>query len=1087
MRALSLSLIISLMASLFLAYGANALTFNSALVDAADLGDQQKVLELLKGGHDPGERGDFGVSPLMRAAFRGYTDIVIILAESGAYIDAADIGGATALHLAARNGHAKTVEKLLEYDAFIDIPDKEKWTPLMRAIMAKQSEVVHLLVAKGADVSISNEIDESPVIHAASVGKPDIMEAISRAKNFRKVSEDHITTALRIAEKKNHDYAAKILEINLNKANNRSLSDTRKPDKTIIVGDNLFGKKFNPEPELKERSPQKPAKTVDDYVRDGTIERSTPKSPEITQNRQPEPEKSSGEYPWFQPSAQQSEFTDPLIAAADQGDLYAVRSLLESGRNPDVRTKNGVTALMRAAARGSIDVIEAIIESGAYIDGSDIKGMSALHFAAKNGHASAVKILLYYNALVDVPDVKKRTPIVHAALRKNLDIVRILADKGADVSTLSMLEKEKPQIAKNIPAPILKSPTKPLQPIDSAGNYDQWQGWSDGRKNQHNILPPKNTSTQQFQNLEIPPSITANNDSLDYDTYDDPANISKKATFQQMPDKYFLLQLGSFENKDQALYVWDRLRQKYIDVLVGLKPDIIEAFLAQQQIMVYRLRAGYFVRKNAAVAACNDLRNYNIECFVVETSSNEYMFAKSDIDEIPQQNNVETPKPTSEPVYIDQKSFAPENIDESAPVPTDNPRYASLTPKNEYDDRPWLKESPTRKEWNLPETVINSFSIPLPTVVPAPYPVINVAPEYSAPQQYTAPDQFANANQYQPPPPENYEELPLDLNKLDQPIYPYDQESAPYQQQTTNIAPGGPQLQKTPGYLYSPEERQKLAEEVRELARKEFFEKQGGVAQKRTNQPFQDPSPFANAPVSEAVLVPDDTYFVPSYGNNPYQQNSYNSGNSWINAGGFASKREADDYSDRMFRYDEDLQGAQIMVNRDSGNGFRGSYAIKAGPVGSDTAQNMCSAVRASGYNCSASSKPGAAAAQAPSYNNYQPQTASQIPTNERYNPNFANKSRQTRAPMPSFGENYWINLGTFSDVPEAEYYWMFLLEDHEDILSRMKYDVPKAAGHGEFGPDAVLLKIGPFNVKERASQICNVLHYRNVACLVGD
>ena len=47
---------------------------------------------------------------LHKAAHRGYKDIVQLLVEEGALIEAMDNDNATSLHLAARNGHTRTVE-----------------------------------------------------------------------------------------------------------------------------------------------------------------------------------------------------------------------------------------------------------------------------------------------------------------------------------------------------------------------------------------------------------------------------------------------------------------------------------------------------------------------------------------------------------------------------------------------------------------------------------------------------------------------------------------------------------------------------------------------------------------------------------------------------------------------------------------------------------------------------------------------------------------------------------------------------------------------------------------------------------------
>ncbi len=76
----------------------------------------------------------------------------------------------------------------------------------------------------------------------------------------------------------------------------------------------------------------------------------------------------------------------------------------------------------------------------------------------------------------------------------------------------------------------------------------------------------------------------------------------------------------------------------------------------------------------------------------------------------------------------------------------------------------------------------------------------------------------------------------------------------------------------------------------------------------------------------------------------------------------------------------------------------------------------------------------------------------------------------------------FWLTLGTFDESGDAEYYWMFLLEDHFDVLGTLKYDLRKRA---ESSREPFHLRAGPFLVQQQASRTCDVLKYRNVACVV--
>lgn len=136
---------------------AQAAAFGNALVDAADRGVEVLVSNEIRAGVNVNARGDFGVTPLMRAAYNGYTNIMELLINVGADVNAADAGGATALHLAARQGQVEAVKKLISYDAVLDMADSEGFTPLMRATAGRQMEVATLLLKAGADSGVKNE------------------------------------------------------------------------------------------------------------------------------------------------------------------------------------------------------------------------------------------------------------------------------------------------------------------------------------------------------------------------------------------------------------------------------------------------------------------------------------------------------------------------------------------------------------------------------------------------------------------------------------------------------------------------------------------------------------------------------------------------------------------------------------------------------------------------------------------------------------------------------------------------------------------------------------------------------------------
>jgi ankyrin repeat protein len=135
----------------------------TALHYAASHGNEPVARLLLERGADPNVASEqshssrSGATPLMRAAERGADghDILLLLLEHGADVDARDVDGRTALHHAFEGyveGRREAVEDLIGAGAKPDVPDKwRKWTPLMLAAQQGRLESLRSLLAAGAD------------------------------------------------------------------------------------------------------------------------------------------------------------------------------------------------------------------------------------------------------------------------------------------------------------------------------------------------------------------------------------------------------------------------------------------------------------------------------------------------------------------------------------------------------------------------------------------------------------------------------------------------------------------------------------------------------------------------------------------------------------------------------------------------------------------------------------------------------------------------------------------------------------------------------------------------------------------------
>ena len=85
----------------------------------------------------------------------------------------------------------------------------------------------------------------------------------------------------------------------------------------------------------------------------------------------------------------EAEFMDRV----KQGDSAAVKSLPESGMNPDLRDKTGLTALMAAAGNGQTETVQTLLDRGADVNAKGKNGETALKLARDQGHAEIIQLL----------------------------------------------------------------------------------------------------------------------------------------------------------------------------------------------------------------------------------------------------------------------------------------------------------------------------------------------------------------------------------------------------------------------------------------------------------------------------------------------------------------------------------------------------------------------------------------------------------------------------------------------------------------------------------------------------------------------
>ncbi|AKM28962.1 hypothetical protein AB870_00680 [Pandoraea faecigallinarum] len=201
----------TLLSVLWLTACATAATSNTALVKAVVFDDTRAVQQALKAGVDPNttdEKGDpllviamreksVGVARLliedkrtdleatnhadenamMIASLQGLTPMVKLLIDKEAEVNKK---GWAPLHYAATNGHDDIVKMLLDASAYVDAESPNGTTPLMMAARGGHITTCKVLLDGGADVRLKNQLKMTAIDFARQANQKEIADGLAK-------------------------------------------------------------------------------------------------------------------------------------------------------------------------------------------------------------------------------------------------------------------------------------------------------------------------------------------------------------------------------------------------------------------------------------------------------------------------------------------------------------------------------------------------------------------------------------------------------------------------------------------------------------------------------------------------------------------------------------------------------------------------------------------------------------------------------------------------------------------------------------------------------------------------------------------
>ena len=331
-------------------------------------GNIDGVKEKLRKGFDVNAREEkFSQTPLMFLAWENRPEVIKLLLEAGADIEAQDASGQTAVMVCAERCSEKSFRVLANAGANLDTQDYQGDTALMYAMRSRTCPgLIPDLLRAGADPNICGSLRRTPLMAASLLESKaeEVMRVLLEAGADVHARDQLENTALSQAS---HYGSPESVRILLEAGADVHAQDYRGRTPLMLSSWSIRG--------------------VD--------------SPEILKILL----KAGADVH----ARSDSGMTALMYAARDTGEDCAesLRILLEAGSGIDLRDNFGESALGHAVTAGSLDAVETLLEAGAYPNFQDEKGRTPLVSALLDRKESSFRImrkLLDVGADPSIPD-----------------------------------------------------------------------------------------------------------------------------------------------------------------------------------------------------------------------------------------------------------------------------------------------------------------------------------------------------------------------------------------------------------------------------------------------------------------------------------------------------------------------------------------------------------------------------------------------------------------------------------------------------------------------------------------------------------
>ncbi|RFU74295.1 ankyrin repeat-containing [Trichoderma arundinaceum] len=342
---------------------------------------------------------------------------VKLIAQMGVDLDAKNKYGQLPLWLALNNGKESMVKLLVEIGADFTIEDKHGGTLLRQTVMMEKEATTRLLVERGANINAKNRYGETILVQAIEKKKEAMVKLLIEIGADINIEDDAGNLSLWRAIETENEAIVKLLVVA-----GANINAKDKYDSTVLsqaIGD---------EKEAMVKLLLEMGADVnmeDDCVYDLlwlAIRRENEAIVKLLAE--------SG----IDINAK-DKFGQTVLLRAVGGEKEAmIKLLIEMGADVNLESSYNRTPLQQAISTENKEIVKLLVEMGADVNAKGTNNQTALFQAIERGEEAIVKLLIEMGADVNIKDDYGHTPLWQAIKGENEVIVRLLVEMGTEVN-----------------------------------------------------------------------------------------------------------------------------------------------------------------------------------------------------------------------------------------------------------------------------------------------------------------------------------------------------------------------------------------------------------------------------------------------------------------------------------------------------------------------------------------------------------------------------------------------------------------------------------------------------------------------------